>query len=98
MKSTTPWVPEATLFGALIPAQPRSPMDYWDRVSPHAWANVLAGFRLFSGVPKRRLRKLVAQSRLSEYGLGERVIQQGDAGDSLYVILSGFAQARGKPA
>jgi CRP-like cAMP-binding protein len=78
--------------------QPDRLMQYWDHVSTSEWAEVLAGFPLFSGLPKRRLRDLVRDATLAEYSLGDVVIEQGARGDSLYVILSGSAKARGKPA
>jgi len=70
----------------------------WDRVEPGDWADVLAGFPLFTGIAKRRLRSLARQGSLEEYGPGDVVLQKGDAGDSLYVVLSGSAKVRGKPA
>jgi CRP/FNR family transcriptional regulator, cyclic AMP receptor protein len=70
----------------------------WDHASTADWANVLADFPLFSGIAKRRLRKLVALATFAEYGPGDIVIQKGTSGDSLYVILGGSAKALGKPA
>jgi len=73
-------------------------MDYWNRASGSDWAEVLSAFPLFSGVGKRTLRKLVRHVSFVEYGRGDIVVSKGDASDSLYVILSGAAVARGKPA
>ena len=73
-------------------------MGYWDRASDSDWAEVLAAFPLFSGVGKRTLRKLVRHVTFAEYGRGDIVVSKGDPSDSLYVILSGSAVARGKPA
>jgi CRP-like cAMP-binding protein len=70
----------------------------WDRAEPGDWADVLAGFPLFSGIAKRRLRALARHGTLEEYGPGDIVLQKGDPGDSLYVVLSGSAKVRGKPA
>lgn len=71
---------------------------YWDRATPTDWADVLATFHLFSGIGKRRLRKFVRHATVAEYGRGDVVIQKGTSGESLYVILSGSAQAVGKTA
>ncbi len=71
---------------------------YWDRATPSDWADVLATFPLFSGIGKHRLRKLVRQATITEYGRGDIVIQKGTPGNSLHVILSGSAEALGKPA
>jgi CRP-like cAMP-binding protein len=70
----------------------------WDRAEPGDWADVLAGFPLFSAIARRRLRALARQGTLEEYGPGDVVLQKGDPGDSLYVVLSGSAKVRGKPA
>jgi CRP-like cAMP-binding protein len=71
---------------------------YWEHARPSDWADVLATFPLFSGIGKRRLRKLVRSATVAEYGRLDVVIQKGTSGESLYVILSGSAQVIGKPA
>jgi CRP/FNR family transcriptional regulator, cyclic AMP receptor protein len=70
----------------------------WDHASPADWANVLATFPLFSEIGKRQLRKLVRRATFAEYGRGDIVIQKGEPGESLHVILGGSAKALGKPA
>ena len=72
--------------------------ESWDHVRASDWADVLAGFSLFSGIAKRRLRALVRHATFAEYGPGDVVLQKDEPGDSLYVILGGSAQVRGKPA
>jgi CRP-like cAMP-binding protein len=93
------WTADATTFGAQIPLpiQPRELMQYWNRVDASDWADVLAGFPLFSGVARRRLRKLVKHASFDEFAPGDAVMETGAPGDSLYVILSGSAKARGRP-
>jgi len=81
-----------------MPMQPFGLMGYWDHAAPADWAEVLATFPLFSGLDKRRLRKLARQATFAEYSRGDIVIAKGDPGDALYVILSGSAMAQGKPA
>ena len=71
---------------------------HWNHASPSDWAEVLATFPAFAGIGKRRLRKLVRHAKLAEYGPGDIVIQQGEPGHSLLVILAGSAKALGKPA
>jgi CRP/FNR family transcriptional regulator, cyclic AMP receptor protein len=73
-------------------------MRYWDHPSAGDWAQVLGTFPLFSGISKRRLRKLVQHARVKEYAPGDIVVETDTPGDSLYVILSGTAKALGKPA
>jgi CRP-like cAMP-binding protein len=71
---------------------------YWDQPSTDDWAKVLATFSLFSGISKRRLRKLVRHATIAEFVPGDTVVAMNDAADSLYLILSGSARASGKPA
>jgi CRP/FNR family transcriptional regulator, cyclic AMP receptor protein len=77
---------------------PQSLMRNWDHPSAGDWAQVLSTFSLFSGINKRRLRKLVRHAKVAEFAPGETVIERDAPAGSLYVILSGTAKARGKPA
>src|SRR5690242_14111193 len=72
--TNSPWAPDASVFGALIPQALRPGEDYWNRAHPAEWAKVLAEFPLFAGVPKRKLRKLVTQAVPLEYVAGETVV------------------------
>ena len=73
-------------------------MRHWDKPRAGDWAEVLATFSLFSGMSERRLRKLVRRARFAEFARGDVVVRLGESADSLYVILGGTAEARGKPA
>jgi CRP-like cAMP-binding protein len=84
--------------GTHIPTAPLGLTGDWNHAGPGDWAEVLGGFPLFAGIAKRRLRGLARQATLAEYSPGDIVIQKGEPGDSLYVILGGSAKARGKPA
>lgn len=83
--------------GTQIPTVPLGLTGDWNHAGPADWAEVLAGFPLFAGIAKRRLRGLARQATLAEFSRGDIVLQKGEPGDSLYVILSGSAKARGKP-
>jgi CRP-like cAMP-binding protein len=61
------------------------------------WADVLATFRIFSGIRKRRLSELVRASTFEEFAPGETVVAKGEKADSMYVIVSGVAKALGTP-
>ena len=78
--------------------QSRGLMLSWERPSTGDWAKVLESFPLFSGVSKRRLRKLVRKATFAEFAAGDTVNSPGRNGDSLYVILGGAATARGRGA
>src|SRR5262249_42670010 len=71
---------------------------HWDQPTAGDWATVLAGFPLFTGVSKRRLRKLARNARLAEFAPGETIILAGDGDDVLFVILGGEAAAISRPA
>src|SRR5262245_56746558 len=86
------------MYAMQIPTNPGGVMGFWDHVGPADWAAVLAAFPLFADVPERRLRALVRDATFAEYGAGDVVIEKGAPGNSLYVILSGSAKARGRPA
>ena len=74
--------------------QPRGLMLSWDRPSTRDWARVLETFPLFSGISKRRLRKLVRKATFAEFAAGDTINAGGRDGDSLYLILGGTATAR----
>ena len=88
----------STMNGTHIPRPPLGLTGDWDHAGPADWAEVLAEFPLFAGIAKRRLRGLARQATLTEYSPGDIVLQKGESGDALYVILGGSAKARGKPA
>jgi signal-transduction protein with cAMP-binding, CBS, and nucleotidyltransferase domain len=70
----------------------------WGRPTSHDWAHVLAAFPIFSGVSKRRLRKLVRKATFAEFAAGDTVNSGGTNSDSLYLILGGAARARDQGA
>jgi len=83
---------------AIALLHPHTLTTSWDRPSARDWARVLGAFPLFSGVSKRRLRKLVRNATFAEFAAGD-TIQEGAA--SLNVILGGSARpvrARATPA
>jgi ATP-binding cassette, subfamily B, bacterial HlyB/CyaB len=77
---------------------PKALMQYWEQPSTEGWAEVLATFSLFSGVSKRRLRRLVRHATVAEIPPGDAVVVKDAPTDSLYLILGGTAEVRGKPA
>jgi signal-transduction protein with cAMP-binding, CBS, and nucleotidyltransferase domain len=87
-----------TGFEAVALMQSRDLMLSWDRPSTGDWAKVLETFPLFSGVSKRRLRKLVRKATFAEFAAGDTINSRGRNSDSLYLILGGAATARGRRA
>jgi CRP-like cAMP-binding protein len=70
----------------------------WNRSDDAGWADVLAGFPLFKGVSRRRLRKLAREATVAEFAPGDIVVSNPESADSLYIILGGTAKVLGKPA
>jgi CRP-like cAMP-binding protein len=70
----------------------------WDQATEADWANVLASLPLFEGFSKRKLRKLARRAQFAVYARGEEIVSTGGPGDAFFVVLSGSARARGKPA
>jgi hypothetical protein len=58
----------------------------WDQPTDRDWAEVLGDLPLFSGLGKRRLRKLAHEAQFAEFASGETVISTGAAADSFYVM------------
>ncbi len=58
----------------------------------HAEARtILQGDRLFQCLPESQLDDLLKKSKLDHFGRGERVIEEGAAGDSMFILLRGTA-------
>jgi CRP-like cAMP-binding protein len=70
----------------------------WNRATDGDWADVLSGLPLFAQLGKRQLRKIARQAEFKELAPGDTVISTGAPADFFYVILSGKAEVRGKPA
>ena len=54
--------------------------------------SILRGEPLFQCLSEPQLDHLVKQARLNHFGRGERVIQEGDEGDSMFILLRGNAE------
>jgi len=52
----------------------------------------LARAPLFAGVPKRHLRALARLAKEVSYRPGQRIVREGIAGSSLYVVVEGRAR------
>ncbi len=58
----------------------------------HAEARaILRGEPLFQCLPEGRVEGLLKQSQLNHFGRGERIIEEGAQGDSMFVLLRGTA-------
>jgi CRP-like cAMP-binding protein len=70
----------------------------WNKSSERDWADVLVGLSLFEGIGQRDLRKIAREAEFAEFSPGDTVVATRAPADYFYVILSGDARARAKPA
>lgn len=68
----------------------------WDRPTQRDWTEVLGALPLFSGVPKRHVRAIAKLAWPVDHAPGEVIVQKGDQGNSLYLMLEGRARVVGK--
>lgn len=65
-----------------------------DPVQPE-WISFLASTEIFHGVAEEALRDLAGELVMVDFAAGETLFQQGDPGDSMYLIVSGEASVVG---
>src|SRR5262245_19130534 len=70
----------------------------WSIASDRDWVNVLVGLRLFEGVGRRELRRVVSDAEFAEFAPGDTVVGTGAPPGYFYVILSGEASPTARPA
>ena len=68
----------------------------WDRPTQRDWIEVLGALPLFSGVSKRHLRVIAKLAWRVDHAPGEIIVQAGDRGNSMYLMLEGRARVVGK--
>jgi CRP/FNR family transcriptional regulator, cyclic AMP receptor protein len=68
----------------------------WDKPTQRDWSEVLGALPLFSRVPKRHVRAIAKLAWPADYAPGEVIVQAGDRGNSMYLILEGHARVVGK--
>jgi CRP-like cAMP-binding protein len=68
----------------------------WDRPTQRDWSEVLGALPLFSGVPKRHIRAIAKLAWPADRAPGEVIVQAGDRGNSMYLLLEGRARVLGK--
>ena len=68
----------------------------WDRPTQRDWNEVVGALPLFSGVPKRHVRAIAKLAWRVDHAPGEVIVQAGDRGNSMYLILEGRARVVGK--
>lgn len=85
-------LPDAVLRGAGTNAfaerQPEVPITRTRRET----AAVLGGIPLFQGFTKRHLQKIAASTDELTFAPGERIVEEGNLGETLFVMLAGQAK------
>jgi CRP/FNR family cyclic AMP-dependent transcriptional regulator len=82
----------------IAPTRVRVPKRRSSQPMPGDWVAALSTFRLFTGVSRRRLRKLVRRATRTVFAPGETIISAVEYGNRLYVILSGTVEVSSRPA
>ena len=57
-----------------------------------AATRMLAGVPLFSGLPKRHLKRIGDLAETADYMAGASLVKEGTEGDAFYVIIEGLAK------
>jgi CPA1 family monovalent cation:H+ antiporter len=68
----------------------------WDRPTQRDWSEVLGALPLFSRLSRRHVRAIAKLAWPIDCAPGEVIVQAGDRGNSLYLILEGRARVVGK--
>jgi CRP/FNR family transcriptional regulator, cyclic AMP receptor protein len=68
----------------------------WDRPTQRDWSEVISALPLFSRVPKRQIRALAKLAWVVDHAPGEVIVQAGEQGNSMYLMLEGRARVVGK--
>lgn len=65
-----------------------------EETEEESWMDALLASGLFAQIPPTKIQSLFARFEACEVTTGETVIQEGDAGDTFYVIKQGYALVR----
>lgn len=84
-------VPDA-IAGKGVRARAPAGRDRPDRPLGRRGFDVLAQVPLFSGLPRRHLKKLAEHADEVSFREGERIVEDGEPGSSFYAILEGQAK------
>jgi CRP-like cAMP-binding protein len=68
----------------------------WEKPTQRDWSEVLSALPLFSRLPKRHVRAIAKLAWHVDCAPGEVIVQAGDRGNSMYLILEGRARVVGK--
>jgi CRP-like cAMP-binding protein len=68
----------------------------WDRPTQRDWSEVIGALPLFSRVPKRQVRAIAKLAWVVDHAPGEVIVQAGEQGNSMYLMLEGRARVVGR--
>lgn len=61
----------------------------WDVLGVHCQSTLIDSCELFTNMKLFEVRKLIAMSKRQTYEAGEKIVEQGEVGDEVFVVLSG---------
>jgi CRP-like cAMP-binding protein len=65
----------------------------WNPATPWpGWTKWLGRVPLFSGLPRRELKKVAGLAQLKSFAAGQTIVREGAAGDAFFVLLTGEAK------
>jgi CRP/FNR family cyclic AMP-dependent transcriptional regulator len=82
-------IPDAVLRGSGTGTLRGRQPEVRARRTTHETATVLAGVPLFSDLRKRDLQRLAKQADELVFEAGERIVEEGMLGETLFVVLAG---------
>src|SRR5512141_2230643 len=82
-------IPDAVLRGTATDALHTRQPEVRARRTAHETATALAGVPLFSDLRKRDLHRLAKQADELTFDAGERIVEEGMLGETLFVVLGG---------
>ncbi|NOQ34990.1 MAG: cyclic nucleotide-binding domain-containing protein, partial [Methylococcaceae bacterium] len=67
-------------------------VSLWDVVALNVGQQVLIKSEIFADMTPFQIKRVILLSQVREYQAGEIVIQQGDLGDKLFIVISGESE------
>lgn len=88
MSQPQPYLPPKRPRGSLTRPQPEQPAKRTQRGTVVA----LAGVPLFADLSRKHLQRLAKEADEQSFGPGETIVEEGNAGETLFVVLEGHGK------
>jgi CRP-like cAMP-binding protein len=76
----------------ILPSRPGGAARLRPRGTLRRSIAALEGIPLFDGLSKRHLRRLARDAEVVEFGPGRAIVEEGQAGEAMFVVLTGTAR------